>query len=175
MASANPNKSDADLEHMRAALALLGQAAIGTHGRRIAVLGDMLELGPRADEWHRELLEPVIATKIEAPAMEKAIDFILGFQDAETGEQIWVDTNDRGFRRRFLAAAEQEQESLRASFAKAGIDCLELSTEDDLLDAIVRFVQLRRQRAKGALGGVVPAHVNAHLSTHPASHQRVAR
>ena len=33
----------------------------------------------------------------------------------------------------------------------------------------------RKQRAKGALGGLVPAHVNAHLSTHPASHQRVAR
>ena len=32
---------------MRAALALLGQAAIGARGRRIAVLGDMLELGPR--------------------------------------------------------------------------------------------------------------------------------
>ena len=50
---------------MRAALALLGQAAIGTHGRRIAVLGDMLELGPRADQWHRELLEPVIAHGID--------------------------------------------------------------------------------------------------------------
>jgi UDP-N-acetylmuramoyl-tripeptide--D-alanyl-D-alanine ligase len=50
---------------MRAALALLGQAAIGTHGRRIAVLGDMLELGPRADKRHRELLEPVIAHGID--------------------------------------------------------------------------------------------------------------
>ena len=32
---------------MRAALALLGQAPIGPRGRRIAVLGDMLELGPQ--------------------------------------------------------------------------------------------------------------------------------
>ena len=33
---------------MAAALALLGQAPIGQRGRRIAVLGDMLELGPQA-------------------------------------------------------------------------------------------------------------------------------
>jgi UDP-N-acetylmuramoyl-tripeptide--D-alanyl-D-alanine ligase len=46
---------------MRAALALLGQADVGPRGRRIAVLGDMLELGPRGADLHRELLEPVQA------------------------------------------------------------------------------------------------------------------
>ena len=40
---------------MRAALALLGQADVGARGRRIAVLGDMLELGPRGADLHREL------------------------------------------------------------------------------------------------------------------------
>jgi UDP-N-acetylmuramoyl-tripeptide--D-alanyl-D-alanine ligase len=40
---------------MRAALALLGQADVGKHGRRIAVLGDMLELGTAAEELHRGL------------------------------------------------------------------------------------------------------------------------
>ena len=45
---------------MRAALALLGQAAVGSHGRRIAVLGDMLELGPKGPELHRSLIEAVV-------------------------------------------------------------------------------------------------------------------
>jgi UDP-N-acetylmuramoyl-tripeptide--D-alanyl-D-alanine ligase len=40
---------------MRAAIALLGQASIGKRGRRVAVLGDMLELGPTAAELHRAL------------------------------------------------------------------------------------------------------------------------
>ena len=43
---------------MRAALALLGQAPLGSEGRRIAVLGDMLELGPAGSELHRGLLDP---------------------------------------------------------------------------------------------------------------------
>jgi UDP-N-acetylmuramoyl-tripeptide--D-alanyl-D-alanine ligase len=50
---------------MRAALALLGQAEIGPHGRRIAVLGDMLELGSHGAELHRELVETVLAQGID--------------------------------------------------------------------------------------------------------------
>ncbi|HEY2134599.1 MAG TPA: UDP-N-acetylmuramoylalanyl-D-glutamyl-2,6-diaminopimelate--D-alanyl-D-alanine ligase [Xanthobacteraceae bacterium] len=44
---------------MHAALALLGQAPIGARGRRIAVLGDMLELGPAGAELHGELAGPI--------------------------------------------------------------------------------------------------------------------
>ena len=50
---------------MRAALALLGQAPIGPRGRRIAVIGDMLELGPQGAELHRALAEPVVANGID--------------------------------------------------------------------------------------------------------------
>jgi UDP-N-acetylmuramoyl-tripeptide--D-alanyl-D-alanine ligase len=44
---------------MAAAIALLGQAPIGPQGRRIAVLGDMLELGTQGQALHRALAEPV--------------------------------------------------------------------------------------------------------------------
>jgi UDP-N-acetylmuramoyl-tripeptide--D-alanyl-D-alanine ligase len=50
---------------MRAALALLGQAEIGPQGRRIAVLGDMLELGAQGADLHRQMLEPVLAHGID--------------------------------------------------------------------------------------------------------------
>jgi UDP-N-acetylmuramoyl-tripeptide--D-alanyl-D-alanine ligase len=50
---------------MRAALALLGQVNVGPLGRRIAVLGDMLELGPRGADLHRELAAAVLAHDID--------------------------------------------------------------------------------------------------------------
>jgi UDP-N-acetylmuramoyl-tripeptide--D-alanyl-D-alanine ligase len=48
-----------------AALALLGQAPVGPHGRRIAVLGDMLELGPKGKALHRGLAAAVAANAID--------------------------------------------------------------------------------------------------------------
>jgi UDP-N-acetylmuramoyl-tripeptide--D-alanyl-D-alanine ligase len=56
--NANPASVDA-------ALALLGQAAIGPQGRRIAVLGDMLELGPKGKALHRGLADPVAANAVD--------------------------------------------------------------------------------------------------------------
>jgi UDP-N-acetylmuramoyl-tripeptide--D-alanyl-D-alanine ligase len=50
---------------MQAAIALLGQADVAGRGRRIAVLGDMLELGPRGADLHRTLAEPVVAQDID--------------------------------------------------------------------------------------------------------------
>ena len=50
---------------MRAALALLGQTPVESRGRRIAVMGDMLELGTHGPALHRELVEPVVANAVD--------------------------------------------------------------------------------------------------------------
>jgi UDP-N-acetylmuramoyl-tripeptide--D-alanyl-D-alanine ligase len=50
---------------MRAALALLGQAAVGARGRRIAILGDMLELGADGERLHRELAQAVVGNDVD--------------------------------------------------------------------------------------------------------------
>jgi uncharacterized protein (DUF58 family) len=67
-------------------------------------------------------------------------------QDAETGEQLYVDTHDRRFRARFEIAAQEREADLALAFKRAGVDVLPLSTEDDLVKAIVRFATLRQQR-----------------------------
>jgi UDP-N-acetylmuramoyl-tripeptide--D-alanyl-D-alanine ligase len=50
---------------MAAALNVLGRASVGPHGRRIAVLGDMLELGPTGPELHRGLVDAIKANHVD--------------------------------------------------------------------------------------------------------------
>jgi uncharacterized protein (DUF58 family) len=69
-------------------------------------------------------------------------------EDAETGEQLYVDTHDKKFRQRFQAAAQQREAALNESFKRSGVAALSLSTEEDLVRAIVRFAALRKQRRR---------------------------
>ena len=69
-------------------------------------------------------------------------------EDAETGEQMYVDTHDKKFRQRFQAAAQEREASLNESFKRSGVVALPLSTEEDLVRAIVRFAALRKQRRR---------------------------
>ncbi|CAK0748939.1 UDP-N-acetylmuramoyl-tripeptide--D-alanyl-D-alanine ligase [uncultured Gammaproteobacteria bacterium] len=50
---------------MAAACAVLGAVMPGAGGRRVAVLGDMRELGERADEYHAALVEPLQVAGVE--------------------------------------------------------------------------------------------------------------
>jgi uncharacterized protein (DUF58 family) len=75
-------------------------------------------------------------------------------QDAETGEQVFVDTGARGFRERFEAAAQRRETELRTSLARAGVDTLELPTDADLGDSILSFVNARRQRSRLVAGAM---------------------
>jgi UDP-N-acetylmuramoyl-tripeptide--D-alanyl-D-alanine ligase len=50
---------------VRAALAVLGTVEAGPRGRRIAVLGDMLELGDESPELHRDLAQAVEANGVD--------------------------------------------------------------------------------------------------------------
>ncbi len=81
---------------------------------------------------------------------------LLTMQDSETGEQVLVDTHDPGFRRRFAAAAEEREAELRSGLQLAGVDALELSTGDDLADAIFRFADMRKRRSTLVTSGGAP-------------------
>ncbi|MCS7055245.1 MAG: DUF58 domain-containing protein [Thermoflexales bacterium] len=69
-------------------------------------------------------------------------------EDAETGEQIYVDTSDTRFRKRFEEAARRREAALNEAFKRAGVDALSLSTDEDLVDALMRFATRRKRRRR---------------------------
>jgi uncharacterized protein (DUF58 family) len=84
---------------------------------------------------------------------------LITMRDSETGEQLLVDTHDKGFRTRFARIAAQREADLRQAFVDAGVDALELATDGDLVDAVVRFAEMRKRRARLNAGGGLPAHL----------------
>jgi uncharacterized protein (DUF58 family) len=69
-------------------------------------------------------------------------------QDAETGEQLYVDTANAAFRRRFRTAADAREAAVKAALRRARVDAVTLSTDDDLVRAIVRMASERRIRRR---------------------------
>ncbi len=69
-------------------------------------------------------------------------------EDSETGEQLYVDTHDQGFRKRFKLASQQRQIAIHGALKHAGVDVLTLSTEEDMVAAIVRFASLRERHKR---------------------------
>lgn len=128
------------------------QTAHGVVRRRstVFVVSDFLS----APGWEKPLGQlaqrhDVVAVRLLDPLELELPDVgLLLLRDPETGEQLQVDTRDKGFRHRFARLAAQREADLRASLAKAGADTLELSTDDDLLDALVRFMELRGHRPR---------------------------
>lgn len=127
----------------------LGEAALMIRRRSLIFLvSDFVS----SSGWETQLSKlayrhDVIAVHLIDPMEGRLPDLgLLTFEDAETGEQVFVDTHDPGFRRRYARAAEQSEDDLRASFETAGVDAMQLSTEDDIIDGLLRFADLRKLR-----------------------------
>ncbi len=109
--------------------------------------------------WEKPLGElarrhDVVAVRLVDPLELDLPDLgLIPIRDAETGEQLVVDTHDKGFRQRFARIAAQREAQLRESLARAGVDTLELATDEDLADAVLRFVDLRERRVRHGAGG----------------------
>ena len=138
-------------------LARFLQAALLVIARRslVFVVSDFIS----TPGWQRQLAQlsrrhEVLAVRLYDPLEQELPDLgLLVVQDSETGERLFVDTHDKGFRKRFAAAAEQRENALRSAFRESGVDALELSTDDDLLDTVLRFTDLRKRLSRLAAGG----------------------
>jgi uncharacterized protein (DUF58 family) len=100
----------------------------------------LAQLAQRHDVVAVRLLDPL---ELELPDVG-----LITLRDAESGEQLQVDTHDAGFRRRFAHLAAEREAALREGLTRAGADTLELCTDDDLVDALLRFMDLRQRRVR---------------------------
>jgi uncharacterized protein (DUF58 family) len=107
-----------------------------------------------APGWERVLGQLAMRHEVTAVRLFDALEMdlpdigLVTMRDAETGEQMVVDTHSKSFRERFAAAAERRETGLREALARAGVDTLELGTDDDLVEAVLRFADLKKQRSR---------------------------
>jgi len=134
-------------------LALLMQGALNAIKKRslVFVISDFIS----APGWERPLSllnqrHEAIAIRLWDPREVDLPDIgPVVMEDAETGAQLYVDTHDKTFRARFAELARQREVQLSATFKQAGVESLSLSTEEDLVQAILRFAMLRKRQRSG--------------------------
>jgi len=121
-----------------------------------------------APGWERPLAvltqrHEAVAVRLLDPRESSLPDIgMVVMEDSESGQQLHLDTHNAGFRARFAAAARKREADLHASLARCATDAMEVSTEGDLVQEIVRFASLRKRRrstgpAKAAVGGLKEA------------------
>jgi uncharacterized protein (DUF58 family) len=104
--------------------------------------------------WERPLLRlternEVVAVRLVDPREYELPDAGLLFvQDAETGEQLLVDSSDPHLRSRLLALAEEQDRVIQRGVDQAHVDLHVVSTEEDLVSAFVRMSESRRGRRR---------------------------
>lgn len=91
-----------------------------------------------------EVIDP---RELELPAAG-----LVTFVDPETGRQVEVQTSDRKVRERFAAAAANQRQRIADALRHCGAGHLQLRTDRDWLEDIVRYVITSRRAA--ANGGV---------------------
>jgi uncharacterized protein (DUF58 family) len=91
----------------------------------------------------------VVAIQISDPREDELPDVgSIYVEDTETGEQIFVDTSDPGFRSRLKAAADGRQATLEEATRSAGVDLHQVRTDEDLVRSLLRISALRRRKRR---------------------------
>jgi uncharacterized protein (DUF58 family) len=129
----------------------------------VAVVSDFLDgaTGDGPAPWERPLralserhqllgIEVLDPRELELPAAG-----LVTFVDPETGRQLEVQTSDATLRAQYAAAAAKQRERIAAGLRHAGAAHLQLRTDRDWINDVVRFVIARRHFVVGAVGAGV--------------------
>ena len=131
-------------------LAVPLRAALGLMRRRslVVVVSDFITgpgwenpLGQLARRHDVVVVQVVDPLESDLPAAG-----LIYVEDPETGEQIFVDTDDPGFRQRLRAEADRRRQTLTEAVRSAGTELYTVSTDEDLVRALARIAALRRGR-----------------------------
>src|SRR5262245_24560438 len=128
------------------AAALTRAEALTRRPSLIVVVSDLFV----APGWQRPLARlarrhEIVAARLADPRDAELPDVgVVAFEDPETGDQVLVDTGDATLRARFAEAARAEAERVRHDLARSGVEQIVVSTAEELLPALARFLALRR-------------------------------
>lgn len=121
----------------------------------VFVVSDFLDDGPRtgaAPDWQKPLtrlalVHDVIAVRVRDPA-ERSLPAAgeLRVRDLESGSEVWLDTDDPKVRSAYAELAGRRDEAVTRALRSARVDVLDLSTEHDVVDPVLRFAALRQAR-----------------------------
>jgi uncharacterized protein (DUF58 family) len=91
----------------------------------------------------------VIAVSLRDPLEADIADVgMLALEDAESGDLVWVDTSDPAWRQHFAHKAKALETARRRALAGAGVDCVEIQTDQDYAKALTVFFQKRNKRIR---------------------------
>jgi uncharacterized protein (DUF58 family) len=133
-------------------LSVVLRAALGIARRRslVVIVSDFIS----EPGWERPLAQlarrhDVVAIQVlDRREFELPAAGMIYVEDAETGEQIFIDSDDAGFQRRLRAAADARQAALSEGARTAGTDLFTVTTDEDLVRALGRIAELRRRRRR---------------------------
>ena len=113
----------------------------------IFVISDFLDAGYEAALQHLGRRHDLIAVSLSDPREWRLpnVGFI-NLQDAETGEQVLVDSGHRGVREFFASQQRAVAERRSALFRKTGVDEIPIDTSRPYVEPLIHFFRARMQR-----------------------------
>ena len=134
--------------------AMLGAVAGLARRTLVVVVSDLIGTG----DWERPLMalahrNEVVALRVVDAADDTLPDVgLVVVEDAETGEQVLVDSGDPWFRARFAAGVDERDAELDAGTRRAGVPLHRVETGADLATTLVEIVARTRRPVRGRSG-----------------------
>ena len=124
--------------------------AVASLARRclVVVISDLIGTG----EWQRPLIRlahrnDVVALRIVDLADDALPEAgLIVVEDAETGEQLLVDSADPWFRARFRAGVDEREAVLRSGMRRSGVPLHRIDTGSDLVETLLTVIAETRRR-----------------------------